>query len=160
MSKLESVINVRLRSLIGSGLFATKRALAKSAGINEMTLNDNLRDKMPSFATLEAILKAVPTISAEWLMRGEGEMFRGADIKTGSGDNIITIDKSSRSVVGGGTIGDGNNASSPDLVAQLHRTVESLTEQLKAKDEQLKAKDEQLRAKDEQMATLFALIRK
>ena len=135
--------------------------MAVKAGIPIPTLNDAVnKGSEPRFTLLEALLRAYPTVSAEWLMRSEGEMFSDTDVKTGSGDNVVTTDMSSSSVDGGGSIGDGNNASSPDLVAQLHRTVESLTEQLKTKDEQLKAKDEQLRAKDEQMATLFALIRK
>ena len=141
---MASAITERLNSLLSSGLFATKRALAQAAGINEVTLNDNLKRTEPRFSTLEAILKACPSVSAEWLMRGEGEMFRTAHLTAG-GNNIIKIDKSNRTVSNGGTIGDGNGAAT-ELVDQLRKENERLSEQI--------------RTKDEQIATLLSLMNK
>lgn len=79
-------------------------------------------------------------------MRGEGEMFRTAHLTAG-GNNIIIIkiDKSNRTVSNGGTIGDGNGAAT-ELVDQLRKENERLSEQI--------------RTKDEQIATLLSLMNK
>ena len=84
-------------------------------------------------------------------MRGEGEMFRTAHLTAG-GNNIIKIDKSNRTVSNGGTIGDGNGAAT-ELVDQLRKENERLSEQIRTKDEQI-------RTKDEQIVTLLSLMNK
>lgn len=51
-------------------------SFAKKIGIGQTTLNTYLKlDRFPAYETLHAILHTFPDVSAEWLMRGEGDMF-------------------------------------------------------------------------------------
>lgn len=51
-------------------------SFAKKIGIGQTTLNTYLKlDRYPAYETLYAILHTFPDVSAEWLMRGEGEMY-------------------------------------------------------------------------------------
>lgn len=51
-------------------------SFAKKIGIGQTTLNTYLKlDRYPAYETLHAILHTFPDVSAEWLMRGEGDMF-------------------------------------------------------------------------------------
>lgn len=60
---------------------------AVKIGISPNTLNNYLQGKNKiSLALIEAILKAFPEVSAEWLMRGKGQMIQG-DQPTIMGDN-------------------------------------------------------------------------
>ena len=50
-------------------------SFAKKIGIGQTTLNTYLKyDRYPAYETLHAILHTFPDVSAEWLMRGEGDM--------------------------------------------------------------------------------------
>lgn len=52
--------------------------LSKSFLVNQKTLNNQINsDVQLSASTILLILKAFPDISAEWLLRGEGEMMKG-----------------------------------------------------------------------------------
>lgn len=54
----------------------TVNSFAREIGIAQRTLNNYvLLGRYPSYETLHAILHRYPDVSAEWLMRGEGEMF-------------------------------------------------------------------------------------
>jgi len=60
---------------------------AVKIGISPNTLNNYLQGKNKiSLAFIEAILKAFPEVSAEWLMRDKGQMIQG-DQPTIMGDN-------------------------------------------------------------------------
>ena len=60
---------------------------AVKIGISPNTLNNYLQGKNKiSLALIEAILTAFPEVSAEWLMRGKGQMIQG-DQPTIMGDN-------------------------------------------------------------------------
>lgn len=133
-----SVISERLNLLLNCGLYRTRRALAQAAGVNEVTLSDNLKHTEPRFSTLEGILFATPELSAEWLMRGKGEMFLNQP--TVSGDNIINIDRSQRIVRNGGTISDNskveaaNDGAKDIVIERLKQENELLKEQISKKD--------------------------
>ena len=52
-------------------------ALSKLAGMAQTTLNTQLRgERALSVLVVVKILEIFPDISAEWLLRGEGEMYR------------------------------------------------------------------------------------
>jgi transcriptional regulator with XRE-family HTH domain len=54
----------------------TINSFSKEIGIAQVTLNNYFRlNRLPAYETLHAILHTFPDVSAEWLMRGEGEMF-------------------------------------------------------------------------------------
>lgn len=69
------VINQRIKALIeAKGCSVT--SFSKKIGIAQTTLNNYFKyDRYPAYETLHAILHTFPDVSAEWLMRGEGEMF-------------------------------------------------------------------------------------
>lgn len=68
------VITERIQRIYDESGFRSVRAFALYAGINVGTFNDTLKKgNEPRFALLETILKCCPKVSAEWLMRGEGE---------------------------------------------------------------------------------------
>lgn len=100
---------------------------------------------------MEAILKANPQVSAEWLMRGEGEMFLTGEQPAAS---VIHIDKSTRTVGGNGVAGDGNTTGADALL------VEQLRKENAALQERVKEAGEQIRNKDEQIAKLLDLLAK
>ena len=56
----------------------TRSDFAKKIEMSKYTLDGYLDGKnKPALALAEGILRAYPDISAEWLMRGEGSMYRG-----------------------------------------------------------------------------------
>lgn len=65
----------RIKSLIEIKGFSVN-SFSKEIGIAQVTLNNYFRlNRLPAYETLHAILHTFPDVSAEWLMRGEGEMF-------------------------------------------------------------------------------------
>ena len=135
------IINERIKEFLAKSGERSQRQFAYRTGINEMTLSDALRGTEPKFTTLEAILKAYPKLSAEWLMRGEGDMYRD---DTPSPQATVPTENKTANVNG-----DDNNA-----LLQLLRS------QLAQRDEQIKQKDEQIRQKDEQLKQLLNLLSK
>jgi hypothetical protein len=85
---------------------------------------------------LSKILHKFPQLSAEWLMRGEGEMFRTtANGNNGSINTGVNIGMQSSTVEGDVAIHTIEHQALVDVVAFLQ-------EELKEKNNQLKAKDE------------------
>lgn len=130
-------ISSRLDALIGGCGYRSLRSFATAAGVSPISFQGNVAlGKEPRFSTLESILKSFPQISAEWLMRGEGDMFRTGE-RPASG---INTGKSTRTVGGNGVAGgrqhDGADAL---LVEQLRKENATLLEQLRNKDSQISA---------------------
>lgn len=68
-------------------------SLAKKIGVVQATLNRQLSgENALSLDTVNAILYCYEEISAEWLLRGEGEMIKGANSMPKSFDARIEID--------------------------------------------------------------------
>lgn len=66
----------RIKSLI-SHLGLSTRGFALNCGIRQNTLSNQLNGvRELSLSTITAILSAYPNVSSEWIMRGEGEMFK------------------------------------------------------------------------------------
>ena len=109
--KPQCIVTERINTILQNSGLRSNRAFATKAGINEVTFGDTLRGAEPKFTTLEAILKAYPKLSAEWLMRGEGEMYRDGsqsprvsvviENRTGNGDIVshTTVIKSDDSAL-------------------------------------------------------------
>lgn len=56
----------------------SERAFAESIGVKQNTLNQQLKgERGLSLETITRILITYEIISAEWLLRGEGEMLKG-----------------------------------------------------------------------------------
>lgn len=68
-------------------------ALGKLIGIHPSTLNRQFSgESSMSLNTIDAFLQHFKDISAEWLLRGEGEMMKGANYIPKSFDAKIEID--------------------------------------------------------------------
>lgn len=66
----------RIKALIAQMGLST-RAFALNCGLRQNTLSNQLNGMRElSLSTVLAILAAYPELSSEWLMRGEGEMFK------------------------------------------------------------------------------------
>lgn len=58
----------------------SKRDFASLIGMEQVTFNNYMIGKRGlSYEVIDAILDAFPEVSAEWLLRGEGEMLKGED---------------------------------------------------------------------------------
>ena len=68
-------ILLRIRNLIESKSY-TVNSFANEIGIAQTTLSTYFtKNRYPAYETIHAILHTFPDVSAEWLMRGEGEMY-------------------------------------------------------------------------------------
>lgn len=66
----------RIKTLIAQMGLST-RAFALNCGLRQNTLSNQLNGMRElSLSTVLAVLAAYPELSSEWLMRGEGEMFK------------------------------------------------------------------------------------
>ena len=118
---------------IYTGKYKSETQFAKSISINQKTLNQQLRgERSLSLDTVLSVLSSNEDISAEWLIRGEGDMFRHAGQHVG---DII----GSTAVV---NHGDGNSIANND------------TTNLQSKYLDLLAK------KDQQIDRLLSIIEK
>ena len=97
-------------------------------------------DTAVSFSVIALFLDKFPDVSAEWLLRGEGDMFKHT--------NHATIQTQN------GGIGNTQNMNT------FTEPIDILRTEIAAKNDQLKAKDDQLRSKDEQIARLLDLLNK
>lgn len=114
----QSEINIRL-NLLFNAKKENSNSIAKKIGINQMTVYNYITGRDPSYSFLVKILTLFQDISAEWLMLGEGSMYK----QTASGNSV------SINTMSGGNAVAGNNAS-----------VESTTDQatlLKEKDDRI-----------------------
>lgn len=68
-------ILLRIRNLIESKGY-TVNSFANEIGIAQTTLSTYFtKNRYPAYETIHAILHTFPDVSAEWLMRGEGDMY-------------------------------------------------------------------------------------
>lgn len=151
------VITERIQRIYEESGFRSVRAFALYAGINVGTFNDTLKKgNEPRFALLETILKCCPKVSAEWLMRGEGGMYRdGHESSKATVSHEPIINKSNNTAADNGSI-----VASGNIITADKSVLESLQRENSMLQAQLDIANEQLRKKDEQMAALFSLINK
>lgn len=72
---MENEVKIRVKKVLKSKKISVN-SLAKSSGISQATINDQInRSTKISVSALRALLSFCPELSAEWLMRGDGEMF-------------------------------------------------------------------------------------
>lgn len=123
----------RLNELISAKKLSIN-ALAALIGIPQTTLNQALKsERKVSVDVIALILDTFPDVSAEWLMRGKGEMF----IAENSGSSIVI---NNTKHTGNGDAITGSNVSKAHTIADEHyyRTI------IAQKEEQLAAKDKRI----------------
>lgn len=93
---MENSINQRIREFINS-LDVNDNQFAKSIGITQSVIASMFsRNTEPSSKVIVSILNAYANLSAEWLMRGEGEMIKGdksAKEKFASNEFVVYVDE-------------------------------------------------------------------
>ena len=73
---MENLITQRVREFLSCNSISIN-SLAKQINVAQATLNPQLRgDRTLAANIVVKILEAFPDISAEWLLRGEGEIYR------------------------------------------------------------------------------------
>ena len=73
---METTVAQRIKSILNDNQISIA-AFAKMIGMLQVTCNRQIRgDQAVSLAMIEGFLHVFPDISAEWLLRGEGEMYR------------------------------------------------------------------------------------
>jgi len=76
---MESSITQRIIELYNSTGYKSVRLWASILEIPYTTLSEIMRGAEPRYTTIKCILDGNPLISAEWLLRGEGEMKRASN---------------------------------------------------------------------------------
>ena len=85
------MITNRIKELMNA-LGMSVNSLSKKIGLPQTTLDNQLRGvRKMSLATVEAILAAFDTLSAEWLLRGKGEMFVNNDANEKLVESILPL---------------------------------------------------------------------
>lgn len=73
---MDSTVAQRIKSILNHKQISIA-AFAKMIGMLQVTCNRQIRgDQAVSLALIEGFLHVFPDISAEWLLRGEGEMYK------------------------------------------------------------------------------------
>lgn len=124
----------RIKEILDCVARGNASLFARDINISQVTLNNYMLGKRkPSLEVCTKILAAFPDISAEWLLRGEGSMY-----KSDAERHINHIDLSTGKVTGDGStsvVGD-NNA----IASGAHSTVgasDDIIRQLLQQNQQL-----------------------
>lgn len=76
---MEGVINQRIKSVLEDRQISIS-AFSKMIGMQQVTCNRQIRgDQAVSLGLIEGFLEKFDDISAEWLLRGEGSMYRNEE---------------------------------------------------------------------------------
>lgn len=90
---MDSSVNQRVASIVKDSGYKSVNAYSKATGIPQRTLSDVVNDvTVPKVHLLSAILKHNPRISAEWLLTGEGSMYKdeakSGNVQIGTGNTM------------------------------------------------------------------------
>lgn len=119
-------VSRRVKKLI-SALGMSERGISEVINVSNRTLNSSLKSERGlSLSIILPILSEFPDVSAEWLMRGNGEMFLNDDEK----GKIVINNSNVKQSGNGNAIGTNNNNSvgTEALIAQLAKKDEMLAE--------------------------------
>ena len=84
------MVNRIIKLIESKGLNPT--SFAAQIGVQQKTLWNQLNEKRKlSLDTIEAIIEKYPEVSAEWLMRGVGDMTKGNDAFEKRIENLIDV---------------------------------------------------------------------
>lgn len=71
---MENTINERIKLMYERSNEKSVRSYALKINVAPTTLNECIKGAEPRFSLIKSILDGEPSISAEWLMRGVGDM--------------------------------------------------------------------------------------
>lgn len=100
MSREEQTINRLKQFKEHKQMSLTK--MGKALGIDQRTFNYYFEGRRAPACVLEKALEVFPELSAEWLMRGEGDMIREDDAEKVSTESLIdrieTLEENNRAL--------------------------------------------------------------
>lgn len=103
----------RLKQITKTKAGSVKK-LAEALGISENTIEGYMRGKNKvALNFIVDVLRTYPDISAEWLLRGEGDMYRNAN------SNVNNYEINSHSTVHKGNVSGSYNNTSADLQQEV-----------------------------------------
>ncbi|WP_368122056.1 hypothetical protein [Bacteroides thetaiotaomicron] len=85
----------RIRKIVDEKANGNKKEFSSIINIVQVTFNRYMNGRTPSYEVIDSILRAFPDISAEWLLRGEGEMKKKLD----SYSETATIDNAQKLLI-------------------------------------------------------------
>lgn len=89
---MKNAVLQRIKELFEIKGFNSERKLAEAVGLNQKTLNQQLNGQRAlSLDTVLAILSSFEDLSAEWLLRGKGEVLDEDNMKNAFGDFMTEL---------------------------------------------------------------------
>ena len=89
---MKNAVLQRIKELFKIKGFNSEKKLAEAIGLNQKTLNQQLNGQRAlSLDTVLAILSSFEEISAEWLLRGKGEVLDEDNMKNAFGDFMTEL---------------------------------------------------------------------
>ena len=90
---MENTANQRFSLAIKNSGYKSVNAFSKATGISQPTLSGCITgNKEPRLTLLSEIIKGLPRISAEWLITGEGAMYKdetkSGNVQIGTGNTM------------------------------------------------------------------------
>lgn len=86
---MEGIVAQKIKSILEDNQISIT-AFSKMIGMQQVTCNRQIRgDQAVSLGLIEGFLKVFDNISAEWLLRGEGEQTRGDSSSVRSKPQVI-----------------------------------------------------------------------
>ena len=126
---MKGTINERIKTIIEKGEYRSATAFAKKIGVAQTTLHYCISGTTePRMGLVAAILDSLPDLSAEWLMRGEGPMYRTGKPEAG---HTVSGTGNAVGVSAGGSVTV--SAAQPEA-ASLKAEVERLRAVIECKD--------------------------
>lgn len=124
---MENTINERINAILHQSKYRSIRSFAERIDVAPTSLNGVINGAEPRYSTLYKILSVEPSISAEWLMRGEGNMLRTTDDKRPRKINLDNYTVSNEtSVVAESSYTYGSSTTEKEYIAMLRKKDEQI----------------------------------
>lgn len=133
-------INDRILYIIENKANKNKKQFAEMINVAPQVIQNIVsgRRNKPSFDILNAIISTFDDINSEWLITGNGEMFKNIDTitQTTTGNNNISIGKGNNNSV--------SSSTENNTIKQLQKELEDCKNQLEDYKKMLSEKDAQI----------------
>lgn len=133
-------INDRILYIIENKANKNKKQFAEMISVAPQVIQNIVsgRRNKPSFDILNAIISTFDDINSEWLITGNGEMFKNIDTitQTTTGNNNISIGKGNNNSV--------SSSTENNTIKQLQKELEDCKNQLEDYKKMLSEKDAQI----------------
>ncbi|MCQ2311593.1 MAG: helix-turn-helix domain-containing protein [Paludibacteraceae bacterium] len=122
---MENSVKIRVKSAIKE-LGISCYEIAKSCGISDRTVTDQINGNSKiGIITLCALLQYRPDLSAEWLLRGEGDMLKG-----GKSSHISIVPTSNDERTMNERLDNKDIAQLKDTISRQQREIDGLYERI------------------------------